>query len=304
MRWRPEPNDRFYRFTVRTGLVLRWLFRIRVLITGREHLPQPGPLSASRGAAARGVAARGVAARGAASRGAAASGPSRPVVPGGGAVVAITHFGYLDFAFAEMLLWWHNRAQLRFLVTQGAADHWLAGPAVSAAGHVVVGYGSGAHAYDAAVARLREGEYIGVLPEAGVSRSFTVRECKTGAVRMAAEARVPIIPVSIWGAHRLMTRHHAFSPRRAWRAPVRIHVGAPILPGSLPGPAEDARQATARLATTLQEGIDTGIADFPLQPAPGAWWMPAGLGGSAATEEERRRLDKADGPRRAGARRR
>jgi hypothetical protein len=81
-------------------------------------------------------------------------------------------------------------------------------------------------------------------------------------------------------------------------------VGAPILPGSLPGPAEDARQATARLAKTLQEGIDTGIADFPLQPAPGAWWMPAGLGGSAATEEERRRLDKADGPRRAGARRR
>ena len=293
--WRPEPSDRFYRFTLRTGLVLRWLFRIRVLITGREHLPQPGPLSASRGASHRGYARHG------ASRGAAARNPSRPVVPGRGAVVAITHFGYLDFAFAEMLLWWHNRAQVRFLVTQGAADHWLAGPAVSAAGHVVVGYGSGARAYDAAVARLREGEYVAVLPEAGVSRSFTVRECKTGAVRMAAEAGVPIIPVSIWGAHRLMTRHHAFSPRHAWRAPVRIHVGAPILPDSLPGPAEDARQATAGLAKTLQDGIDTGIADFPLQPEPGTWWMPAGLGGGAATEEERRRLDEADGPRRAGA---
>ena len=298
MRWRPEPNDRFYRFTLRAGLLLRRLFLIRVLVTGREHLPQPEPLSPSPGAAHRGYARR------SASRGAAARNASRPVLPGRGAVVAITHFGYLDFAFAEMLLWWHNRAQVRFLVTQGAADHWLAGPAVSAAGHVVVGYGSGAHAYDAAVARLREGEYIAVLPEAGVSRSFTVRECKTGAVRMAAEAGVPIIPVSIWGAHRLMTRHHAFSPRRAWRAPVRIHVGAPILPGSLPVPAKDARQATARLAKTLQDGIDTGIADFPLQPAPGAWWMPAGLGGGAPTEEERRRLDEADGPRRAGARRR
>ena len=145
-----------------------------------------------------------------------------------------------------MLLWWHNRAQLRFLVTQGAADHWFAGPAVSAAGHVVVGYGSGAHAYDAAVARLREGEYIAILPEAGVSRSFTVRECKTGAVRMAAEAGVPVIPVSIWGAHRLMTRHHGFSPRRAWRAPVRIHVGEPILrtaPG--PGPTTPGRPRRA-----------------------------------------------------------
>ena len=298
MRWRPEPSDRFYRFIVRTGLVLRWLFRIRVLITGREHLPQSGPHSDSRRTAARNDS------RGAFSPGAAARGPSRPVVPGQGAVVAITHFGYLDFAFAEMLLWWHNRAQLRFLITQGAADHWFAGPAVSAAGHVVVGYGSGANAYDAAVARLRQGEYVAILPEAGVSRSFTVRECKTGAVRMAAEAGVPIIPVSIWGAHRLMTRHHRFSPRRAWRAPVRIHVGEPILPDSLPGPADDARPATARLAKTLQDGIETGIAGFPLQPAPGAWWMPASLGGGAPTEEERRRLDEVDGPRRAGARRR
>jgi 1-acyl-sn-glycerol-3-phosphate acyltransferase len=75
------------------------------------------------------------------------------------------------------------------------------------------------------VQKLREGEYIAILPEAGVSRSFQVRECKTGAVRMAAEAGVPIIPVSVWGAHRIMTRHHGFSPLRAWRAPVRVHVG-------------------------------------------------------------------------------
>jgi 1-acyl-sn-glycerol-3-phosphate acyltransferase len=85
MGWRPRPNDRFYRFIVRTGLALRWLFRIRVMITGSEHLPPPGPLN----------------------------GPSRRVVPGAGAVVAITHFGYLDFAFAELLLWQHSRAQMR-----------------------------------------------------------------------------------------------------------------------------------------------------------------------------------------------
>ncbi|MEK0154247.1 1-acyl-sn-glycerol-3-phosphate acyltransferase [Arthrobacter oryzae] len=208
MPWRPQPNDRFYRFIVRTGLALRRLFGIRVIVTGREHLPPPGPLN----------------------------GPSRKVVPGQGAVVAITHFGYVDFAFAELALWWNNRAEMRYLVTQGAADHWFAGPAISAAGHVVVPYGSGSGAYDAAVAKLREGEIIAVLPEAGVSRSFTVRDCKTGAVRMAAEAGVPLIPVSVWGAHRLLTRHHGFSPRRAWRAPVRIHVGRPLLPRTCPAP--------------------------------------------------------------------
>jgi 1-acyl-sn-glycerol-3-phosphate acyltransferase len=276
MPWRPQPNDRFYRFIVRTGLALRRLFGIRVIVTGREHLPPPGPLN----------------------------GPSRKVVPGQGAVVAITHFGYLDFAFAELALWWNNRAEMRYLVTQGAADHWFAGPAISAAGHVVVPYGSGSGAYDAAVAKLREGEIIAVLPEAGVSRSFTVRDCKTGAVRMAAEAGVPLIPVSVWGAHRLLTRHHGFSPRRAWRAPVRIHVGRPLLPADLPGPARDAQPATEQLRRVLQTGIDTAIADFPLTPGPGAWWMPAHLGGGAPTDAERRRLDRAEGPRRAGGRKR
>jgi len=276
MPWRPQPNDRFYRFIVRTGLALRRLFGIRVIVTGREHLPPPGPLN----------------------------GPSRKVVPGQGAVVAITHFGYLDFAFAELALWWNNRAEMRYLVTQGAADHWFAGPAISAAGHVVVPYGSGSGAYDAAVAKLREGEIIAVLPEAGVSRSFTVRDCKTGAVRMAAEAGVPLIPVSVWGAHRLLTRHHGFSPRRAWRAPVRIHVGRPLLPADLPGPARDAQPATEQLRRVLQAGIDTAIADFPLTPGPGAWWMPAHLGGGAPTDAERQRLDLAEGPRRAGGRKR
>ncbi|MCB5290779.1 lysophospholipid acyltransferase family protein [Arthrobacter sp. SO3] len=276
MTWRPQPSDRFYRVIVRTGLALRRLFRIRVIVTGQEHLPAPERRSDAPQPLSRGV------------------------TPGRGAVVAITHFGYLDFAFAELLLWRHSRAQMRFLVTQGAADHWFAGPAVSAAGHVVVGYGAGSHAYDAAVQKLREGEYIAILPEAGVSRSFRVRECKTGAVRMAAEACVPIIPVSIWGSHRLMTRRHGFSPARAWRAPVRIHIGEPVIVG----PSQDVQRATEALRETLQAGIDACIADFPLQPAPGAWWMPADLGGGAPTEEERQRLDAAEGPRRAGVRRR
>lgn len=285
MPWLPRPSERFYRVIVSTGLALVRLFRIRVIVTGQEHLPPPGPPGAPAGTAA--------------------LGPSRHVVPGRGALVAITHFGYLDFAFAELLLWRHSRAQLRFLVTQAAADHWLAGPAVSAAGHVVVGYGSGADAYAAAVDRLRAGEYVAILPEAGVSRSFRVRECKTGAVRMAAEAGVPVIPVSIWGAHRLMTRGRGFSPARAWRAPVRIHVGEPVTPAPVNmAPSQDAQAATEALRATLQAGIDACIADFPLEPAPGAWWMPADLGGGAPTDEERQRLDEAEGPRRAGGRRR
>ncbi|MDV2977551.1 UNVERIFIED_CONTAM: lysophospholipid acyltransferase family protein [Actinomycetes bacterium ARC8] len=262
MAWRPAPNDLFYRVIVRSGLLLRWAFRIRIISSGTEHLPPAGPRT----------------------------GKSRTVVPGSGAVFAVTHFGYVDFAAAELMLWKHSRGKLRFLVHQGAADHWLAGPAISAAGHVVVGYTGRADAYEAAVAKLRAGEYLGVFPEAGVSRSFAVRECRTGAVRMAAEAGVPVIPVAVWGAHRILTRGRGFSAGRTWRAPVRIHAGEPLVFA----PGDDAGARTAELRARLQDGIGTCIADFPLLPEPGAWWMPAHLGGSAPTEPERQLLDAQD----------
>ncbi|MDQ0732787.1 1-acyl-sn-glycerol-3-phosphate acyltransferase [Arthrobacter sp. B1I2] len=262
MPWRPPSNDRFYRLIVRTGQFLRWALRLDIQATGMEHLPATGL----------------------------PGGAPRQVTPGNGAVFAVTHFGYLDFAVLELILWRRDRAQLRFLVHQGAADHWLTGPAISASGHVVVGYTDRSDAYDAAVAKLREGEYLAVFPEAGVSRSFTVRECRTGAVRMAADANVPVIPVSIWGAHRVLTRGHGFSLRRSWRAPVRVHVGEPMMVEA----GGDVEAATEVLRSTLQSGIDHCIAGFPLQPEPGAWWMPAHLGGSAPTDAERQLLDAAD----------
>ncbi|MBX7442665.1 MULTISPECIES: 1-acyl-sn-glycerol-3-phosphate acyltransferase [unclassified Arthrobacter] len=265
MAWRPPSNDRFYRSMVRAAEFLGWAFRVRVHSSGTEHLPPPG----------------------------ARQGASRVPIPGSGAVFAITHFGYVDFAVAELLLWKHSGAQLRFLVHQGAADHWLAGPAISASGHIVVGYTDHSGAYDAAVAKLRAGEYLAVFPEAGVSRSFTVRECRTGAVRMAAEAGVPLIPVSIWGGHRVLTRGHGFSVRRGWRAPICVHVGAP----TLFQPDVDVEAATGTLRRSLQAGIDSCIAGFPLHPEPGDWWMPAHLGGGAPTEAERQLLDAADAAR-------
>ncbi|MFP3463604.1 lysophospholipid acyltransferase family protein [Arthrobacter globiformis] len=264
MHWTPAASERFYRLLVRTGLFLRWLFGVRLIVTGQQNLPDGGARSPAKAA--------------------------RTVLPGRGAVVAITHFGYLDFAAAELVLWRHNRGQLRFLIHQGAADHWLAGPFISAAGQLVVRHGSRTAAYDDAVARLRAGEYLAVMPEAGVSRSFRVRECRTGAVRMAAEAGVPLIPVSVWGAHRILTRGNGLPLHRIRRAPVRVHIGEPVhLAADI-----DAEAETARLRRTLQAGIDDAIASFPVAARPGDWWMPADLGGGAISEEERQRLDAAD----------
>src|SRR6201999_299738 len=67
---------------------------------------------------------------------------------------------------------------------------------------------AGAGAYAVAVERLREGELVGVYPEATISRSFELKEFKTGAARMALEAQVPIIPIIVWGAQRAWTKDH------------------------------------------------------------------------------------------------
>ena len=67
---------------------------------------------------------------------------------------------------------------------------------------------AGAGAYAEAVRALRAGQLVGVFPEATISRSFELKEFKSGAVRMALEAQVPIVPLIVWGAQRMWTKDH------------------------------------------------------------------------------------------------
>lgn len=56
----------------------------------------------------------------------------------------------------------------------------------------------------------------GVYPEATISRSFELKEFKSGAARMAIAADVPIIPHIVWGAQRIWTKDH---PKRCGERP-------------------------------------------------------------------------------------
>ena len=211
----------------------------------------------------------------------------RPTVTGaenlpntGGAVLAMTHFGYMDFALVEWMTWKRNRRHVRFLATKNAFDKPLVGFLLRGMRHISVDMTAGAEAYRLAVAALREGEALGVFPEGGVSASYTVRELKTGAVRMAAEAGVPIIPIAVWGGHRLLTKRAKSSFREKFGVPVSFAVGEPIVVG----PADDAAEVTLRLRSTLTELLDPLQRDYPVDGA-GQEWQPAHLGGTAPTPE-------------------
>jgi len=199
----------------------------------------------------------------------------------GGAVLAITHFGYADFALVEWQAWLHNRRHIRFLAKKGAFDKPVVGWLLRGMHHISVDMQAGAAAYGEAVAALRAGELLGVFPEGGVNASFTVRELKSGAVRMAREAGVPVIPVAVWGGHRLLTKNHKPSLREAYRVPIRFAFGKPFVLD----PARDAVELTAQLHGTLQAMVDELQAGYPVDGT-GQWWQPRHLGGTAPTPEQ------------------
>lgn len=199
----------------------------------------------------------------------------------GGAVLSMTHFGYLEFALIEWATWKHNRRRIRFLATKRAFDKPGIGWLLRGMHHIPVDMEQGAAAYSNAVGALRAGELIGVFPEAGVSASFEVRELKTGAVRLAAEAGVPVIPVAVWGGQRLMTKNHRVSFGARFGVPISFAFGAPIEVAA----NDDPRAVTNELRARLQAMVDRLQAEYPVDGT-AKWWQPRSLGGTAPTPAE------------------
>ncbi|MBN6035355.1 1-acyl-sn-glycerol-3-phosphate acyltransferase [Amycolatopsis sp. 195334CR] len=205
----------------------------------------------------------------------------------GGAVIACNHVSYLDFIFCGLGAQPAKRL-VRFMAKQEIFANKVAGPLMRGMHHIPVDRSAGAASYREAVARLRAGEVVGVFPEATISRSFTVKEIKSGAVRMAAEAGVPVVPMALWGTHRLWTKGR---PRTLTKrhVPISILAGEPFSPG----PDDDAEVLTKDLRARMSALLDRVQADYPEQPATEdeRWWLPAHLGGTAPTPEAAAALD-------------
>ncbi|MEA5454647.1 lysophospholipid acyltransferase family protein [Sinomonas sp. JGH33] len=218
-------------------------------------------------------------------------------IPPGQVVLAITHFGYIDFVPVGLVWWQRRRERLRFLVGPRPYRSRILGAAITACGGLAV-LGAPNHASLAASLRALDGGWsVALFPEAGVSRSFTVRRCHTGAVRIAVQTAVPLVPVAVWGGHRVTTRGHGTfgdtgsgSLRDLWEAPIRVHFGPPLALD----PADDPEASAEQLQAAMQAAADVAVRSFRLGAPPGAWWLPAKFGGGAPTEAERDIWDARD----------
>ena len=146
---------------------------------------------------------------------------------------------------------------------------------------------------DNAVDWLRQGEVVGVFPEATISQSFELKNFKTGAVRMAAEAGVPIVPMITFGGQRLWTKGHKREMER--KATLALTVGEPLSFSS----SDEPEVATAQLKAQMQILYDDTIRRYPA-PEPDTWWWPARFGGGAPTLAEMAKKEAADRAKREG----
>jgi 1-acyl-sn-glycerol-3-phosphate acyltransferase len=215
----------------------------------------------------------------------------------GGAVLVSNHVSYLDFIFAGLAA--HPAGRLvRFMAKKEVFGNPVSGPLMRGMHHIPVDRAAGAASYDAAVRALRGGEIVGVFAEATISRSFTVKDIKTGAARMAAAADVPMIPVALWGPQRMWTKGR---PRRLLQrgVPITILVGEPMRPGH----DDDVEKVTAELRERMAALLEQAQREYPVNPtAADSWWQPAYLGGSAPTPEEAAELDRRESAERRAAR--
>ena len=205
----------------------------------------------------------------------------------GGAVLAVSHFGYLDFALLQWAVWHRHRRMVRFLVLERACRHPLVGPLLRAMGHIRVDDDCGSPAYRAALRAVEAGELVGFFPEGRVSRSWTLLPLAPGAAGVAHRTGAPLLPVVVWGGHRVLTRGRRSGWRQARRSDVLVEVGRPVEPGTDIACSTQRLRAGPEVMTARAQDSDPG--------GPGAWWLPAHLGGAAPTPEEAWEQDRRDG---------
>jgi 1-acyl-sn-glycerol-3-phosphate acyltransferase len=188
----------------------------------------------------------------------------------GPVILASNHVSYLD-PMALGFLADRRHRRVRFLAKRELFDKALMGSVLRAAHQIPVARDTAAAAgsLDAAVAALRAGECVCVFPEGTISLDLEPMAGKTGTARLAGETGVPVTPVGLWGAQRILFKGR--KPR--WRTGVAevAVVGDPLRVA----PDEDVRAATDRIMAAISACVGRARALYPQRPGSdeGDWWV-------------------------------
>ena len=169
----------------------------------------------------------------------------------GGLIIASNHQSYLDpFAISVPI-----KRPIRFLAWDEVLDWPFVGRVMRALGAWPLQL---ERSDPSAIRRthqwLREGGAVMIFPEGGRGQpDGSMIRFKAGAVRIALEARVPILPVTLRGAHRVWPRG-SLTP-----GPGKIEIIYHPLFHPLQQPEEDARACARRLNEQLAAIIRSAL---------------------------------------------
>jgi 1-acyl-sn-glycerol-3-phosphate acyltransferase len=215
-------------YSVAKGVFSPWLrWGLRWTVEGAEHIPATGPV-----------------------------------------VLASNHVSYLD---PLTLAWVADRRgrHVRFLAKAELFDKRGLGPLLRAAHQIPVQRGKveAGDALHAAVAALEQGECVAVFPEGTISQDLEPMAGKSGTARLAQRAGVPVVPVGLWGTHRILTKGR--KPHWQWGVPQTAVVGVPIAPL----PDEHVKQTTERIMAAIVACVARARELYPAPPAgDDPWW--------------------------------
>lgn len=171
-------------------------------------------------------------------------------VPGGCVIVA-NHSSHADTAVLLAALPPRSRP-----VFGAAADYWFAVPVRRVIATSLIGVlpvsraGSGSYEALLAAARpaLAAGRAVVIYPEGTRSTDGTVGEFRSGAVRLARDCGVPVVPVAVLGTADVLPKGGRYSP-----APMQVRIGA-----AMDAHATSSAELRERVLA-LRDGIELGV---------------------------------------------
>lgn len=199
----------------------------------------------------------------------------------GAYVLAPNHYSEFDPLAVAVAVWDMGRAP-RFMAKESLFRVPVLGWVLRRTGMVPVARQSTAAAarqtLDASAQLVEHGRGVIVYPEGTLTRDpgMWPMRGKTGAVRLALEGGIPIIPMAQWGVQAIMPR---YGKLRLWplRRPVRVLVGDPI---DLSAFRDQRTQNAALIAATdvVMGEISRLLSQLRDEPAPAERWNPADHG--------------------------
>ncbi len=174
----------------------------------------------------------------------------------GPGIIVANHRSYFDLAAMGQVMRRSGRTA-RFLGKKELFDAPILGPAMAAIGGIRVDRdGAAMESYANAEIALAGGELVGMMPQGTIPRGSAFFDStlrgKTGAARLAASTRAPVIPVGIWGTEQVWPRSASMPDMTSVLHPkqITITIGESV---ELPyrSPVADTRRIMAAVADLL-----------------------------------------------------